>query len=73
MEPFIREDLGYKAIRAGEEIGALIIVEMIERLAMSDLVIADVTIPNGNVHYEVGVRHAARETRREPWGRAALG
>jgi hypothetical protein len=35
---------------------------MIERLAISDLVIADVTTPNGNVYYEVGVRHAARPT-----------
>src|SRR3954463_2000351 len=62
LEPFIRRDLGFQAIRADQEIGALIIVEMIERLAVSDLVIADVTIPNGNVYYEVGVRHAARET-----------
>jgi len=35
---------------------------MIERLAISDLVIADVTTPNGNVYYEVGVRHAAKPT-----------
>ena len=60
LQPFITE-LGYEAIRADQELGALIIVEMLERLAMVDLVIADVTIPNGNVYYEIGVRHAARD------------
>ncbi|WP_353063820.1 TRAFs-binding domain-containing protein [Tunturibacter psychrotolerans] len=34
---------------------------MIERLAISDLVLADVSIPNGNVYYEVGIRHAAQK------------
>jgi tetratricopeptide (TPR) repeat protein len=52
-------ELGYDPIRADQDLGALIISEMIERLALSDLVIADLTIPNGNVYYEVGVRHAA--------------
>jgi hypothetical protein len=51
---------GYEPIRANEDISALIIQEMIERLAISDLVLADVSIPNGNVYYEVGIRHAAR-------------
>src|SRR5215469_16987298 len=50
----------YEPIRANEDVGALIIVEMIERLAISDMVIADVSIPNGNVYYEVGIRHAAK-------------
>jgi len=54
------EKAGYEPIRANEDIGALIIVEMIERLAISDMVIADVSIPNGNVYYEVGIRHAAQ-------------
>ena len=52
---------GYEPVRANEDIGALIITEMIERLAMSDLVLADVSIPNGNVYYEVGIRHAAQQ------------
>lgn len=52
---------GYEPIRANEDIGALIIHEMIERLAISDLVLADVSIPNGNVYYEVGIRHAAQK------------
>jgi tetratricopeptide (TPR) repeat protein len=51
---------GYEPVRANEDIGALIITEMIERLAISDLVLADVSIPNGNVYYEVGIRHAAQ-------------
>lgn len=52
---------GYEPVRANEDMGALIITEMIERLAMSDLVLADVSIPNGNVYYEVGIRHAAQK------------
>ncbi len=52
---------GYEPVRANEDIGALIIHEMIERLAISDLVLADVSIPNGNVYYEVGIRHAAQK------------
>jgi len=33
-------------IRADQDLGALIIKEMIERLVLADLVVADVTIPN---------------------------
>ena len=58
--PVIKE-LGYDPIRADQDIGALIITQMIERLYFADLVLAEMTIPNGNVYYEVGVRHAARE------------
>ncbi len=53
--------LGYEPVRADQDIGALIITQMIERLYFADLVLADMTIPNGNVYYEVGVRHAAKE------------
>src|SRR5262245_6743504 len=55
------EKLGYDAVRADQEVGSLIINEMLERLYFSDLVLADMTIPNGNVYYEVGVRHACRD------------
>ncbi|MBZ5655396.1 MAG: DUF4071 domain-containing protein [Acidobacteriia bacterium] len=55
------DQAGYEPVRANEDMGALIITEMIERLAISDLVLADVSIPNGNVYYEVGIRHAARQ------------
>jgi hypothetical protein len=61
FEPAIRA-MGYDPVRADQDLGAAIIKEMIERLAISDLVIADVTTPNGNVYYEVGVRHAAKES-----------
>jgi len=60
LRPMIEQDLGYLPIRADQDAGSLIIQAMIERLAISDLVIADMTIPNANVYYEVGVRHAAQ-------------
>jgi hypothetical protein len=54
------ESCGYTPVRADQDTGALIVVEMIERLAMSDLVVADISIGNANVYYEIGVRHAAQ-------------
>ena len=60
LEPALR-DLGYDVERADQDEGSLIIKEMIERLAYSDLVVADVSIPNGNVYYEIGIRHACRD------------
>jgi hypothetical protein len=56
----VLEQLGYRAVRADRDIGALIILEMIQRLAIADLVVADITLSNANVYYEVGVRHAAK-------------
>ena len=61
FKPLI-EQLGYTPFRADADTGALIIQEMIERLAYADIVVADVSIPNANVYYEIGVRHAARST-----------
>ncbi|PRX52740.1 uncharacterized protein DUF4071 [Nonomuraea fuscirosea] len=58
-EPLLTE-LGYRAIRADSDLGALVIVQMIQRLALADVVMADVSLPNSNVYYEVGVRHAAQ-------------
>jgi tetratricopeptide (TPR) repeat protein len=58
--PLIEKDLGYQAIRADQDLGAMIIKEMIERLALSDLVIAEISTPNANVYYEIGIRHAAK-------------
>jgi hypothetical protein len=55
------QTLGYEPVRADQDTGAMIITQMIERLYFADLVLADMTIPNGNVYYEVGVRHAAKE------------
>ncbi len=61
LRPMIQDELHYVPIRADQDAGSLIIKAMIERLAISDLVIADLTIPNANVYYEVGVRHAAKK------------
>src|SRR5262245_23059495 len=59
LRPMI-EDLGYEPIRADQDVGSLIVQEMIERLAYSDLVLAEMTLLNANVYYEVGVRQAAQ-------------
>jgi hypothetical protein len=50
--------LGYDPVRADQDTGALIITQMIERLYFADLVLADMTIPNGSVYYNVGIRLA---------------
>jgi hypothetical protein len=55
-------EAGYRPVRADQDVGALIITEMIQRLALADLVVADITLPNANVYYEIGVRHAAQST-----------
>jgi tetratricopeptide (TPR) repeat protein len=55
-------ELGYEPVRADQDTGASIILEMLERLFFSDLVVADMILPNGNVYYEVGIRHASRPT-----------
>lgn len=57
----VLEDLGYTAIRADSDLGALIIDQMIKRLIVADVVVADITQPNANVYYEIGLRHSARE------------
>jgi hypothetical protein len=54
--------LGYEPVRADQDTGALIISQMLERLYFADIVLADMTTPNGNVYYEVGIRHAAKRT-----------
>jgi len=56
------EDLGYLPIRADMEAGAVIVKDMLERLGLASLVVADMSLPNGNVYYEVGLRHAAKRT-----------
>src|SRR4051812_34848710 len=57
----VLEGLGYQAVRADADVGAFIIAEMIQRLAVADLVLADLSLANANVYYEVGVRQAAKE------------
>jgi hypothetical protein len=58
----VLQDLGYRPARADADVGSLIITTMIQRLVLGDLVVADLTLPNANVYYEVGVRHASRKT-----------
>ncbi len=60
IEPAIR-DVGFDPVRADEEVNAGIIHKaMFERLALSEYAVADLTIFNPNVYYELGVRHAVR-------------
>lgn len=48
-------------VRADEEKGAGFIHKlMFERILLSEFAIADLTILNANVYYELGIRHAAR-------------
>lgn len=61
MKPGI-EACGYRAFRADEDWGSVILKDMIERLVAADLVVADVSVANANVYYELGLRHAAKET-----------
>jgi hypothetical protein len=56
------EELGYLPMRADFDPSSAIVKAMLERIAFADLVIADVTLGNGNVYYEVGIRHVAKET-----------
>ncbi len=55
------EAAGLAAVRADEEKGAGFIHKlMYERILLSEFAIADLTILNANVYYELGIRHAAR-------------
>ncbi len=55
------EDAGMDVIRADEEQRAgEIRKDMFQELLIADLVVADLTIDNPNVWYELGVRHALR-------------
>ena len=54
------EAAGLEAIRADvEPAGGFVHKPMLERLLVAEYVIADVTLANPNVMYEVGVRHGA--------------
>lgn len=52
---------GVEIIRADEErSGGFIHLSMYERLLLAEIVIADLTLANPNVFYELGIRHCAR-------------
>ncbi|RTL32024.1 MAG: DUF4071 domain-containing protein [Burkholderiales bacterium] len=55
------EAAGFSVFRADQEqASGSILSDMFQELLIADLVIADLTIPNPNVWYEIGVRHALR-------------
>jgi tetratricopeptide (TPR) repeat protein len=55
------KDVNLDVIRADEErMGGFIHAPMYERLLLAEIVIADLTLANPNVFYELGIRHAAR-------------
>lgn len=57
----VLEHLGYQAVRADRHAGALAFTQMIQRLAIPGVVIADITLANASVYYEIGIRHAPKE------------
>lgn len=55
------EQADVDVVRADEEtLGGIIHKPMYERLLLAEIVIADLTLANANVFYELGIRHAAR-------------
>jgi tetratricopeptide (TPR) repeat protein len=55
------EDCGLEALRGDEEhTGGIIHGAMFARLLLSDFVVADLTLANANVFYELGIRHTAK-------------
>lgn len=60
IDPALNE-AGFDAIRADEEMmSGDILTDMFQELLLADLVVADLSIDNANVFYELGVRHAFR-------------
>jgi tetratricopeptide (TPR) repeat protein len=55
------EEIGLEPIRGDEELtGGIIHTTMFARLLLSEYVVADLTLANPNVFYELGIRHAAK-------------
>ena len=56
------EMAGFEAFRADEEAtSGDILTDMFQELLLADLCIADMSIDNANVFYELGIRHAFRK------------
>ncbi|MEY2468266.1 MAG: hypothetical protein QOF21_964, partial [Actinomycetota bacterium] len=50
---------GWRVSRVDELVApGTIAAQYLERILAADLVLADISVPNGNVYYELGVRHA---------------
>jgi tetratricopeptide (TPR) repeat protein len=55
-------EAGFEPFRADEEaVSGDILTDMFQELLLADLVIADLSIDNANVFYELGVRHSLRK------------
>jgi tetratricopeptide (TPR) repeat protein len=55
------EECGLEALRGDEEhTGGIIHGAMFARLLLAEFVVADLTLANANVFYELGIRHAAK-------------
>ncbi|MGF1538212.1 MAG: tetratricopeptide repeat-containing protein [Elainellaceae cyanobacterium] len=55
-------EAGFEPFRADEEASSGdILTDMFQELLLADLVIADLSIDNANVYYELGIRHAMRK------------
>jgi hypothetical protein len=64
---------GLESIRADfEPSGGFIHKPMLERLLVAEYVIADVTLSNPNVLYEIGVRHRSQRAGDSPGRRGKL-
>jgi tetratricopeptide (TPR) repeat protein len=60
IKPAIEES-GLEALRGDEErTGGIIHSAMFARLLLAEFVVADLTLANANVFYELGIRHAAK-------------
>ena len=60
LQPALAE-VGCAIVRADAELRAGIIrTDMFQELLLADLVVAELTLDNPNVWYELGVRHALR-------------
>ena len=61
IQPALAE-AGFEPFRADQEtVSGDILTDMFQELLLADLVIADLSIDNANVFYELGVRHSMRK------------
>lgn len=61
IKPALEQE-GFEPFRADEEtVSGDILTDMFQELLLADLVLADLSIDNANVFYELGIRHALRK------------